>query len=114
MQTLPDVKQIAKKYIECSNAVDYNAIADLFDENADWVPISPIEPIKGKDAIRDRYLNHVKKINRPIINDIYYADGLTCIVEFAVQMEDHSVVELVDIFTFNEQGKIIKLSVYRK
>lgn len=114
MEALPDVKEIAKKYIAYSNAVDYNAMADLFDENADWIPVLPIEPKKGREAIRERYLNHVKNINRPIINDTYYADGLTCVVEFDVQMEDGTTVAIVDIFTFNLKGYITRLSVFRK
>lgn len=114
MDKYPDIKQIAKRYIELSNAIEYDAMADLFDENADWLPISPVEPKKGREAIRERYINHVKNINRPIINDRYYADGLTCIVEFEVLMEDKSTIGIVDIFTFNEQGKIVRLSIYRK
>ena len=114
MENLPNIKEIARKYIAFSNAQDYNAMADLFDENADWIPISPIEPKKGREAIRERYLNHVKNINRPIINDRYYADGLTCVVEFDVQMEDDSFIAIVDIFTFNQSGQITRLSVYRK
>ena len=114
MEILPDVKEIAKKYMAYSNAVDYNSMADLFDENADWIPISPIEPKKGREAIRERYLNHVKNINRPIINERYYSDGLTCVVEFDVQMEDGTTVAIVDIFTFNINGYIARLSIYRK
>jgi len=114
METLPDIKQIARKYIAFSNVQDFNGMSDLFEENADWIPISPIEPKKGREAIRERYLNHVKNINRPIINDRYYADGLTCVVEFDVQMEDGTTVAIVDIFTFNINAEITRLSVYRK
>jgi hypothetical protein len=36
--------------------LDYNAMANLFAEDADWIPISPVEPRKGREAIRQGYL----------------------------------------------------------
>jgi hypothetical protein len=56
----------------------------------------------------------VKKINKPIINDRYYADGLTCVVEFNVQINEDELASIVDIFTFNEAGEIIKLAIYKR
>jgi ketosteroid isomerase-like protein len=109
-----NIKEIAKSYIQYSNEANYNAMADLFAENAEWIPISPIEPRFGREAIRAGYLNHVKKINKPIINDRYYADGLTCVVEFNVQINEDELASIVDIFTFNEAGEIIKLAIYKR
>ncbi len=114
MITLPDVKSIAKQYVDLSNAVDYNGMADLFAEEAEWVPISPLEPRRGREAIRAGYLNHVKSKNRPIINARYYADGLTCVVEFEVQLEAGETAAIVDVFTFNEHGEIIRLAIYKR
>ena len=114
MVTLPDVKSIAKRYIDLSNAVDYNGMADLFAEEAEWVPISPIEPRTGREAIRAGYLNHVKSKNRPIINARYYADGLTCVVEFDVQLGASEIASIVDVFTFNERGEISRLAIYKR
>lgn len=114
MSNLVDVKAIAQHYIASSNAVDYDSMADLFDENADWVPLSSIEPRKGIEAIRAAYLGQVKKVNKPIINDKYYVDGLTCVVEFEVRIDESNIVAIVDIFTFNERGKIIRLAVYKR
>ncbi|PSR55416.1 hypothetical protein AHMF7605_18850 [Adhaeribacter arboris] len=114
MKKLLDIKAIAQRYIAFSNAVDYESIADLFDEDAEWIPISPIKPLKGREAIRTAYLNQVKKVNKPIINDKYFADGFTCIVEFEVQIDENTIAAIVDVFTFNEQGKIIRLAVYKR
>ena len=114
MVTPPDVKRIAKQYIALSNAVDYNGMANLFAEEAEWVPISPLEPRTGREAIRAGYLTHVKSKNRPIVNVRYYADGLTCVVEFDVQLEAGEIASIVDIFTFNERGEISRLAIYRR
>jgi hypothetical protein len=114
MSTLPDVKSIAKQYVILSNAVDYNGMANLFAEEAQWVPIAPIEPRIGREAIRAGYLNHVKSKNRPIVNARYYADGLTCVVEFEVQLEEDQRAFIVDVFTFNEAGEIVRLAIYKR
>ena len=114
MSTLPDVKGIAKQYVDLSNAIDYNGMADLFAEEAEWLPITPMEPRIGREAIRAGYLNHVKSKNRPIVNARYYADGLACVVEFEVQLEDGNIAAIVDIFTFNERGEIRRLAIYKR
>jgi hypothetical protein len=112
--TLPDVKSIAKQYLALSNAVDYNGRADLFAEEAEWVPISLIEPRTGREAIRAGYLNHVKSENRLISNVRHYADGLTWVVEFDVQLEAGEIASVDDIFTFNECGEISRIASYKQ
>ncbi len=102
------------RYIELSNAVDYHAMVDLFAEDADWIPISPFEPRKGREAIRQGYLQQVKHNNRPIINDRYFADGNPCVVEFDVDLGDDGIAAIVDVFTINDNGEIARLAVYRR
>jgi hypothetical protein len=105
---------VARRYIALSNAVDYDAMADLFAVEADWIPISPIESRKGREAIRRGYLQQVKRTNRPIINDRYYSDGNTCVVEFEVDLGDGDVAAIVDVFTLNDAGEIARLAVYHR
>jgi len=107
-------KGVARRYVELSNAVDYDAMADLFAEDADWIPISPIEPRKGRAAIRQGYQQQVEHTNRPIINDRYYAEGDTCVVEFEVALGGDRVAAIVDVFTVNDEGEIARLAVYRR
>jgi hypothetical protein len=107
-------KDVARRYIELSNAVDYNAMADLFAADADWIPISLIAPRKGRESIREGYLQHVKYQNRPIFNDRYYADGSTCVVEFEVDLGEDGTAAIVDVFTLNAAGEIARLAVYRR
>ncbi|MDQ6775914.1 MAG: nuclear transport factor 2 family protein [Actinomycetota bacterium] len=92
-----DAKDVARRYIELSNAVDYDAMADLFAADADWIPISPIEPRTGRDAIRRGYLEQVKHTNQPIINVRYYSDGYTCVAEFEVDLGNGSMAAIVDV-----------------
>ena len=109
-----NAKDVARRYIALSNAVDYDATADLFAVDAVWIPISPIVPRKGREAIRRGYLERVKHTNRPIINDRYYSDGETCVVEFEVDLGDGEVAGIVDVFTLNSNGEIARLAVYRR
>ncbi|MEM8967474.1 MAG: nuclear transport factor 2 family protein [Bacteroidota bacterium] len=107
------IKKLAKSYISKSNDIDYEGMAALFSLDAEWIPISPMQPRRGRAEIKDAYLQHVKKNNRPIINDRYFADGNTCLVEFEVVLEDNSTIGIIDVFTFNERGEIVKLKVYK-
>jgi ketosteroid isomerase-like protein len=114
MTSLPDVKSLAQQYVALSNAVDYNGMADLFAEDAHWLPLAPLAPRFGQAAIRAGYLQHVKSTNRPIVHARYYAEGLTCVVEFEVELEDGNRAFIVDVFTFNEAGKIVRLAIYKR
>jgi len=114
MMSPMDAEDVARRYIELSNAVDYDAIADLFAVDAEWIPISPVEPRKGREAIRRGYLEQVRHTNRPIINARYYADGDTCVAEFEVDVGGGIMVGIVDVFTLNDDGEIARLAVYRR
>ena len=109
-----DPEQVARKYIDFSNAVDYNAMADLFAVDAEWVPISPIEPRRGREQIREGYLSHVRERNKPIVNPRYYSDDATCVVEFEVDLGDGEFAAIVDVITCNDDGEIVRLAVYRR
>ena len=107
-------KEIAQRYVALSNAVNYEAMSDLFAEDADWIPIAPIPARRGRKAIRDGYLRQVKSNNKSIINDRYYVDGHTCVVEFDVDLGGGDTAAIVDILTFNEALEITRLAVYRR
>jgi uncharacterized protein (TIGR02246 family) len=109
-----NAEDVARRYIELSNAVDYEAMAELFAVDADWVPITPMEPRKGRESIQEGYLSQVKHTNRPIINARYYTDGDACVVEFEVDFGDGELAGIVDVFTLNSEGEIARLAVYRR
>lgn len=104
----------ARAYIAASNRCDYEAMAELFHVDAEWIPIAPIPPRRGREAIRERYLTEVKPMNAPIINDTYIADEHRCVVEFEVDHPERGIVPIVDVFTFDERGQITRLAVYRR
>ena len=98
-------EEIARSYIAASNRCDYESMSDLFHQDAEWIPISPIEPGRGRGAIRERYLNLVKPMNHPIINERYIADEHRCVVEFEVDHPEHGRVPIVDIFDVDRAGR---------
>lgn len=110
------IESVARRYIALSNAGDYDAMADLFADDAEWIPLLPIASRRGREAIRDGYLRQVKATNRPIINDRYYTapDGRTCVVEFDVDLGEQGTTAIVDIFTLNDRAEIARLAVYRR
>ena len=106
-------EQVARTYIEASNRGDHAAMANLFHDDAEWIPIAPIPPRRGAAAIRERYLTEVKAMNAPIINAVYTADDERCIVEFEVNHPEQGIVPIVDVFTIDQDRKITRLAVYR-
>jgi uncharacterized protein (TIGR02246 family) len=106
-------ERVARSYIEASNRGDHEAMADLFHEDAEWIPIAPIPPRRGAEAIRQRYLTEVKAMNAPIINAVYTADEARCVAEFQVDHPEHGIVPIVDVFSINDEGQITRLAVYR-
>lgn len=107
-------ERVARTYIEASNRCDYETMSSLFHEDAEWIPIAPIEPRRGRAAIRERYLDDVAPMNAPIINDRYIADETACVVEFEVDHPEHGIVPVVDVFTVDTSGQIARLAVYRR
>ena len=111
---MPTPEQIAREYIAASNRCDYEAVSALFHQDAEWIPISPIEPRRGREAIRERYLNEVRPMNHPIVNDRYIATESQCVVEFEVDHPERGRVAIVDIFDIDQNGEITRLAVYRR
>lgn len=107
-------ERIAREYIAASNRNDQQAMVDLFDDRAEWIPISPIEPRRGKAAISERYLTDVKEMNAPIVEDVYVSDAGRCVVEFVVNHPEHGRVPIVDVFDIDQAGLITRLAVYRQ
>ena len=107
-------ERTARAYIAASNRCDYEAMSDLFHQDAEWLPLAPIEPRRGRAAIRDRYLHEVRPMNAPIVRDVYTADATRCVVTFDVEHPEHGVVPIVDVFDVDAAGEITRLAVYRK
>ena len=107
-------EQVARSYIEASNRNDQQAMVDLFADDAEWIPISPIPPRSGKAAIAERYLTEVKAMNAPIVEATYVSDEARCVVEFIVDHPEHGRVPIVDVFDVSPAGVITRLAVYRR
>ena len=107
-------EQVPRTYIAASNRCDYQAMADLFHEDAEWIPIAPMEARRGREQIRERYLTDVRSMNAPIVNDRYIGDDRRCAVEFDVDHPEHGLVAIVDVFTVDDDGRITRLAVYRR
>lgn len=107
-------ERVARAYIAASNADDQHAMAELFHDDAEWIPIAPMEPRRGRAAISERYLTEVKALRAPIIEDTYTADDRRCVVEFVVDHPERGRVPIVDVFDVDPGGRITRLAVYRR
>ena len=104
----------ARGYIAASNRNDQASMVENFHRDAEWVPLAPIEPLRGLEAIRESYLNEVRALNAPISEEVYVADEHRCVVEFVVDHPEHGRVPIVDIFDVDDDGLVTRLAVYRR
>lgn len=106
-------ERVARAYIAASNRNDQASMVENFHPDAQWIPIAPIEPLRGLEVIREHYLNEVRTLNAPIVEDVYVANEHRCVVEFVVDHPEHGRVPIVDVFDVDDDGRITRLAVYR-
>ena len=107
-------ERIARAYIAASNRNDQASMVATFHPEAEWIPIAPTEPLRGLEVIRERYLNEVRAVNAPIIEEVNVADEHPCMVEFVVDHPEHGRVPIVDVFDVDDDDQITRLAVYRR
>jgi hypothetical protein len=106
----------AERYLELATAGDADAIADLYAEDSEFLPIPPNEVIvRGREAIRQHYRDHVSTVHPKYESLNWMVDGLQCCVEIHAYVEGRDEhVYVVDIFTMTPDGLIARMAAYRR
>jgi len=107
-------ERVAREYVAASNRNDQLSMVGRIHDDAEWIPISPVEPRRGLSSISERYLTEVRAMNAPIVDNVYVADEQRCVVEFIVEHPEHRRVQIVDVFDVDHAGKTTRLAVYRR
>lgn len=107
-------ERVAREYVAASNRNDQLSMVWRIHDDAEWIPISPVEPRRGLSSISERYLTEVRAMNAPIVDNVYVADEQRCVVEFIVEHPEHRRVPIVDVFDVDHAGKTTRLAVYRR
>jgi ketosteroid isomerase-like protein len=107
---------VAGAYFRLVSEKDVDAVVALFAEDAEMIPTPrPASGAhRGHHALRQHY---GAALDKPLLfRDLHmYVDGRTCVVEVDVEIgHDRQRGELVDVFTLDEQGRIARLSVYKR
>jgi hypothetical protein len=107
---------VAERYLELASAGDADAIADLYAEDAVFLPNPPHEVIvRGRDAIRQHYLEHVTAVKPEFRSLRWIVNGGDCCLEFVAYLPARDALLFsVDVFTVNPDGKIARMAAYRR
>jgi hypothetical protein len=110
-------RQLGERYVELVNAGDLKSIVDLFADDGMVEPPNPAyaRRIEGIDAIRAHYSNSVGRRKPHITATHWYVEGNVCIVELETEVNDSTEpMGVVDIFECTPEGKIARLTAYRR
>lgn len=114
MPTADYIAKVFQDYVAAMTAGDVDKIVSLYDAEA--VVTDPVgsEPVKGHAAIRAFYaeaaarVDHMVLDGNPRINGNVGAAPMRCYPKEPAGF----VVEIVDVMTFNDEGKITNMTAY--
>ena len=109
-------KAVAERYLAAASAGDTTTIADLYAEDAVFLPIPPNTLIVvGRDDIRRHYSEHVASVHPRYADLFWIVDGLNVVVEIdAAHPGSDAHTYVVDVFTMTEEGRIARMAAYRR
>ncbi|WP_372574187.1 nuclear transport factor 2 family protein [Ruegeria jejuensis] len=104
--------RVVERYIAALNRADLDAVVELF--AADTLALDPLgtPPIRGRDALRDFFANgpFLHRIKAALDGPVRVA-GNAAAFAFTAQ-SDGKVMHIIDVFDFDDQGKIEKMVAY--
>jgi hypothetical protein len=106
-----------ERYLELARAGDADAIAELYAEDAEFIPMPPAEGVyRGRQAIKAFYQSVSSGSRHPVYQSMHWVDdGLDCCLELHVLMSDpEEHLHVVDVVTATEDGHIARLAAYRR
>ena len=101
----------AKTYIDTFNAHDPQGLAALFDDNVvlrDWT-----SETQGKQAVADANANIFK--STPAIHAVIrtmIAEGRNVALELDIALSATDSIKVLDLITFNDQGKVLSVRAF--
>jgi len=104
-----------KRYINANNNHDIAEIEKLFDMNGTVEDPVGSEPHVGMDAIRKFYLNGFSSVVKAELTGAVRCTSNSAAFPFYViaKIGDKQMkIEVIDVFDFNEQGKIRSMKAY--
>jgi ketosteroid isomerase-like protein len=105
----------AERYVEITNAGQYDRLATLFAEDAEFLtPDGRV--IRGRDQIAAFYGNFLPTITPTIRLASFVEQGDVCVYELEARIEDETEFRLgaIDHATLDADGLVVRFAVYTK
>lgn len=107
-----DLKALCNEYFTAWSNKDLTKLSDLFDDSMytrDWT-----FGVDGKEASLNANKNIFDNVNTCRVEPIeLYQDGNTVACHINVFINEDPSFEVLDLITFNDAGKIVKLLAFR-
>ncbi len=111
------VQAAIEGYFAANNALDANAVADLFAPDAQMHRVPGRSPTEGREAIRQVYQQLLAAFSRSDVNPMHTfiaGNGAAVLYRgtFTAKTGESVVVEGIDVFEVNEGGQIEAIRFY--
>lgn len=110
-------RDAAETYKRAVNSKDLDLLSTILSDDVTvcvppgLLPGNPTGTLHGKEAAMGFFSNTSFPEKAVLTYTGVYEDGQTCVVELSGQLPDR-VVEVVDIFTVDEDGLLTRFAVY--
>ena len=112
MATADDIRTTIARYVAAVGAADADAIVDLYADDATVEDPVGTDAHVGRDAIHAFYKSvAVEGMNTEIVGKVNVI-GLVAAFRFNVVVDGNTVVEPIDIMTFDDDAKITSMKAY--
>lgn len=104
-------------YFAANNALDANAVAELFAPDARMERVPAIPPVEGQETIREAYrplFNVFSRSDVTAVNTFIFGNGAAVLYhgEFTAKNGPSAAMEGIDGFEINEAGQIQAIRFY--
>lgn len=110
------MKATLQRYIDLVSAGDVAGVVDLYADSASVEDPVGAPAIQGKEAVRKFYIEAMKykpklKLVAPIRGSMANAAAMAFDVKVSTA-NGHAMIRVIDVMTFDEQGKITSMHAY--
>jgi steroid delta-isomerase len=113
MATAEDIRSVVERYLAGVSAGDADAIAALYAEDAIVEDPAGSDAHVGRAAIHAFYASvSAPGIETKLVGGVNVVDEHTAAFHFAVVIDGNTVVEPIDIMTFDDEARITSMRAY--
>jgi steroid delta-isomerase len=113
MATADDIRTVVERYLAGVAAGDADGIAALYAEDAVVEDPAGSDPHVGRDAIHAFYASvSTPGLETKLVGGVNVVDEHTAAFHFAVVADGNTIVEPIDVMTFDDAGLITSMRAF--